>query len=402
MFLKPSFSLYFLVFAVFVKASIVTMELVGIPLLPLVFVISALILTARNVTAGTLNTVNLWSFEGRLLSLFFLFYLTCGLINAGWDQETVSIIYYLITNFLLVQLILLFAHSLEDLENIFLSACLGGAFASLVGIFQYLSALQQYGQNYGLRAAGWWQNSGDFAMILSVVYLISFYFINSESQWRRLVAYFTQCTVLSGIVLSFTRAGLILILLITVLNYRAFLKRIWYSAALVSCGVILLCLATFSDSGGSGIIEKMNFKRLSLSESTKAFDSRLDLAQAGLVVFSQNPLLGTGFGNLLTACGNQLGVEVYPHNIYVSIPAESGIFTLMFYLALLCYMLVRTVNAGPQNDELKSTLKTFLITLMVMGFFSHQLLFEKYIAIILACLPVYCKLNHLEPEKGQK
>lgn len=399
MLFRPSFSLFFLVFAVFAKASFVTMDLVGIPLLPALFVITGLLLTARHVSAGTLNPVNLWSYDGRMLSLFFLFYLVCGLINAGWNQETFSIIYYLVTNFLFIQLILLFSHGLEDLENIFLAACLGGTFASLVGIFQYLSALRSNEQYYGLRAAGWWQNSGDFAMILSIVYLISFYFINSEFKWRRLVAYFTQITVLSGIILSFTRAGLILVLLITILNYRSFFKKIWYPAAIVSCGVIIFCFAAFSDSGGSGIIEKMSFKRLSLPDSSYAFDSRLDLAQAGLVVFSQNPLFGTGFGNLLVACGNQLGVEVYPHNIYVSIPAESGIFSLMFYLSFLVYMLVRTVSTDPLNNNLRTTLKTFLITLVVMGFFSHQLLFEKYIAIILACLPVYYNSTRLKPEK---
>jgi hypothetical protein len=375
------------------------MDLVGIPLLPALFVITGLILTARHVSAGTLNPVNLWSHEGRLLSLFFLFYLVCGLINARWDQETFSIIYYLVTNFLLIQLILLFAHGQEALENIFLAACLGGTFASLAGIFQYLSALRSNELNYGLRAAGWWQNSGDFAMILSIVYLVSFYFINSEFKWRRLVAYLTQITVLSGILLSFTRAGLILVLIITVLNCRTFFKKIWYPAAFALIGAALFCFAAFSNSGGDGIIEKMNFKRLSLTDSSYAFASRLDLVQAGLIVFAHNPLFGTGFGNLLAACGNQLGAEVYPHNIYVSLPAESGIFTIMFYLAFLSYMLVRTVNTGPMDDKLRTTLKTFLITLVVMGFFSHQLLFEKYIAIILACLPVYYNSTHLKPEK---
>ena|GEM_PF-6875416 len=399
MLLKPAFSLYFLVFAVFTRVSLKTMELAGIPVLPVLFAVSGLFLAAWNISAGTLKPANLRSFESRLLSLFFLFYLSCGLINAGWNRDTVSITYYLAANFLLVQLILLFADRLEVLENIFMAACLGGSFAAVVGICQYLASWQHPVQQYGLRAAGWWQNPGDFAMILSVAYLVSFYFVNSRSRLRRLAAYFTQCTVLPGILLSLTRAGLILVLLITALNCRAFLKKNCYPAALAITCFILSCLFFRSEDWWTGIIGKVDFERLAPPHFAGAFENRLDLAGAGLFIFARNPLFGTGFGNLLPACGNQFGTEVYPHNIYVSMTAESGIFTLMYYLVLLCYLLATIAGTCSRNNEMRNTLKNFLIVLAVMGFFNHQLLFEKHIAIFLACIPAFCRLNR--PEAGK-
>ncbi len=104
----------------------------------------------------------------------------------------------------------------------------------------------------------------------------------------------------------------------------------------VVAGVVLIVL-------GFAFTPKANLERLSTigSEvSSGSIGKRAKLWTAGMIVFHQRPLTGTGAATFADAIEPLLGENLAAHNVYVSVLTETGIIGfLIFSLALItCFM----------------------------------------------------------------
>lgn len=66
-----------------------------------------------------------------------------------------------------------------------------------------------------------------------------------------------------------------------------------------------------------------------------SLNTRLYIWEAGLKVYTNNPLFGIGAGAFRTGVEPQLGSAIAPHNVYLSILVEQGIIGLVIFLAIL-------------------------------------------------------------------
>jgi O-antigen ligase len=122
------------------------------------------------------------------------------------------------------------------------------------------------------------------------------------------------------------------------------------------------------------------------AEEDESVDIRADAAARGWQLFKQSPLFGAGLGATTTA-----SFVTGPHNMYVTLMAEQGIFGLALYLSLLFLLaregmrLMRSA-ATRESSDIGRAMLMFALCLAMNGFFSHNILDEAHTMFLMAFL----------------
>jgi O-antigen ligase len=134
-----------------------------------------------------------------------------------------------------------------------------------------------------------------------------------------------------------------------------------------------------------GVLDLSNLQRLAFfshgTATDQSADDRRTIAELGWRYFEEKPLTGHGTGAFRNVPGSEQGT----HNIYIAMMVDHGIIGL-FIVPTLILAVVWGVNrttldiAGP-----------FALFLMMWGFFSHNVLEERY--ILLAATLVACQVT---------
>ena len=107
--------------------------------------------------------------------------------------------------------------------------------------------------------------------------------------------------------------------------------------------------------------------------NTYSISRRLELLEKAWEIFKSAPLFGVGIGHFtkaLSAFGvpSDITLVIQPvHNIFALVASESGVFALIFLLALLIYSFYKTVKTR------RFLLTISLLQLVFLGFFDHYL-----------------------------
>lgn len=147
--------------------------------------------------------------------------------------------------------------------------------------------------------------------------------------------------------------------------------------------LIIIVVVTLVDFTHIKAVENM----LTRTESTGTAHQRLEAWTAGLHMIERNPLLGVGIDEYSNNTRKYYEGYIYataPHNIYVKLFAETGIFTFVLFLFFITTLLIQGFKILANENEiwLFFAFISFLIMGMTLGFFSDKY-FWLFVAIIM-------------------
>ncbi|MEA2527735.1 MAG: hypothetical protein QOF33_2272 [Thermomicrobiales bacterium] len=188
-----------------------------------------------------------------------------------------------------------------------------------------------------------------------------------------------------GILTTFSRAamiGWILVVLLLVVRAGFGVRQ---ARALLVFGAIVVAFI-FSPLWGNvqgsleerGILNLNNLQRLTFFRQgnldDQSAEGRKQVAQVGWRLFGEKPLAGHGTGSFRVIEDLQAGV----HNIYVALLIDHGILGLFIIPSLLLATL------WGANAKTFDVVGPFMLFIAMWGFFSHNVLEERYILLSIA------------------
>jgi O-antigen ligase len=230
-------------------------------------------------------------------------------------------------------------------------------------------------QDWGVAGApGWFGNSGELAIEMSIFVAISVQLIlamwKSWPIWKRYLMLSLPATALVTIVAAASRGGLlgaaaVLMTIVATTKYRV--RGLFYGGTVV----VLLFLITPQEF----------LDRFETAGTDNTSVTRLTYLRRGLEITRDHPYLGIGFGNWLPYYEARYGERGHePHNIFIQAMSELGYTGFLVFIALiLCTFslnwrtrkLLRThlSHAPPAFGRLANGMDAALVGYMVAGFF---------------------------------
>jgi hypothetical protein len=240
-----------------------------------------------------------------------------------------------------------------------------------LNVYEWFSPMA-FSSVYG-RAAGLYQNPNISGGALVLGMLVGLAAV--PRKWREV--YVLAAVV--GVILTVSRGALIGLLVAGLcLPFGGALNRRRLVVALAAgCLMIAAGLQHWRSTGGVELLDNDPelFSRLSVGGSVgdENTESRLSFAAAGLTQFTTHPFAGAGLG----ATHSDDGVGT--HNIYVMHLAEHGVLGIVIVPVLLLLLAHRTWTLG--GNPVVAACAAFVTS---WGFFSHNLLDEFHLLLILA------------------
>jgi O-antigen ligase len=210
---------------------------------------------------------------------------------------------------------------------------------------------------------------------------------------------FYAIVVFLGVFLTFSRGAIFGWVLVMGIFYKTSLVPrkqllIWLASILgvsILFGSALSGIFDLDELQRSGLVTA-NFdnirERLEWLQNPKAeesADARLEVVAIAWKMFGEHPWLGNGLGS--TDNLNNLGIST--HNMYLQFVADHGIIGA-FVLPTLVYVVTRHTQG-----ESRSTAWAFGAFILVWGFFSHNILEERYTLICFSLMAAMGKTSKL-------
>lgn len=296
------------------------------------------------------------------------------------------------------------------------SVLAAGLFMSSVAVFQYLtgtfemrywgfglSAVQNIaGRTSDYRIAGPFGDPNFFAQALVIMLPLAVdRMVKERQRIFALVAGGTALLVILAIIFTFSRGGF-LALAVTLIALAIYYRVPFYRLVLLILviGILTPFLpAQYKDR----LATLVNLTSPDGTYTDVSFQGRTSEYMVGVMMFTDNPLLGVGTGNYKSnylKYSRQLGIDPRneqrsPHSLFIQVAAEEGLFGLFVFGVLLwsAFQSILTANAifkGMQDYE--SAGITASIGISLLGYLTaalfihlaHPRLFWVLIALALA------------------
>lgn len=174
---------------------------------------------------------------------------------------------------------------------------------------------------------------------------------------------------------SFLGLGASLFFMVLFLPRESSRRLLWYISG--AFGLILLVLVTL---GTTGFLEALGERLSSLfMEPTEAAKHRMEAWQAGFMVFSQSPLIGSGLGSFYYTAVEVGSHLRFPHSFFVFIISELGLIGFSLFLLLVYqtgrrFVMLRRNTTDEKTRILVVGIMAALVSILVqMGFRSISL-----------------------------
>lgn len=333
---------------------------------------------------------NLWFLKDKVVQIFLVivlfFHFSSHILERGLGNPfpeldvTAQMLHDLTTRFVFLVFLVNFIRTLRDVKLV-LGVLLGIILVS--GMSGVLNALTGAGFGIGgYRAAADWgistaANANRLAFYCVLGIAISWYY--KQVVHSRLLSMFLNAAIPGlaiGALMTASRSGLLNLFVVFALfamEGRFSVKR---QLNLVFLGAVVFFLASDFLSGTH--VERLgNILPGSSAEMKggRSTERRLSTLIDGSKIVTQNPMLGTGIGNVRWVRFRLFGAEGPPHNSYLWAITEGGIPALVLYLLLFGFSLTNLLQAERKSTNLEIRfiargLRTGLIAFLFFTFFA--------------------------------
>lgn len=299
-----------------------------------------------------------------ILLLLFIFYLTVrSLVGISINIGVLYFVFFVILFF-----------AAKTLDNYFLPTLFitASVTESVIGLLQYCELLHS---PFSDGISGTFDNPAGYAICLAITYPLCF-LILKRGKYELIFGIVSMILIVTGVLLSGSRAGIISIVIVSVTYILASLKRA--KVTYIATSMVLL-MATF--------ISLFFFK-------TDSIYGRLLIWKTSLGLVRENMIFGGGYGSFRTnymslqgeyfannpdSIFSQLADNVsQPFNEYIKLISEFGLVGLLLFILFLGYMIITIKKNNPYL--------LCLISLAVFSLFSYPLSYPYTLVIAAYCI----------------
>ena len=219
---------------------------------------------------------------------------------------------------------------------------------------------------------GFLGDANDFALALNVALPFTFYqFLSEKKKVLKFIFLLFLILFTLGIISTASRGGFITLFIVF---FYLILKSKKKLVGIFS--IVLILISIFFFAPREYWERQMTITSYQQDESAMG---RIHAWEAGAKMFADRPLSGVGVGAYEVAYGVKYGGKsgpwFAPHNTYIQISAETGIFGILFYLGLIFYiykqstLLIKNTREGSYLKSISFGLKGALLAYAVGSFF---------------------------------
>lgn len=322
---------------------------------------------------------------GIFLTLFMVFVLW-NMTTFYWSIDSETTLRFMFTYlqlFLLAWIIWEFGQTDQQLMSLQCAYVLG-AYVSSLALFH---AFLQGNQVTYFRYAAYGFDPNDIALIIALGVPLAWY-VSLLTDNRLMVWLYRSYLPVAffAVTLTASRASFIALMV-------AYCFVLWtYSNLSLLSKAALLLLVVFSGYFLLSLIPDYSWARLSTIGSEIAsgnLNSRLAIWLGGLKAFAHNPLLGIGVGTFPTGVLPYLGVEISPHNLFLSILVGQGLIGIFIFASLITVLVVSAWHL----PQLKFRLCIILLATWMTGIMALGWEHRKPTWFILSLVACLCALG---------
>ncbi len=431
-FLMPELGAYLLIFTGISNLSDLFTES-GLPSLnqPLVALILLCVITNQILRTGRVNfTIHLTRVEWAL-GIFYSILITT--VFVARDRSSANDLINTFTrNLVILYCIIAALNTPKKWKQGIWVAIITAAILSSMGVFQLItgnteftfwglakrSILGQYTDEGVLRYGGPIGESNIWAQTLLAVLFLAIYRIIDEKDLKmKYLAGVASLLIAGAIFYTYSRGAFVTAIII--LFFIALERHVDFRKMLVAVGIGAVFLAFLPQnyiSRLTTLVDIVNPHNQYSVSSDESILGRATVIQVGLTMFAEHPFLGVGVGNYRDQYWDyapKLGLEAgvlstssssttrEPHNLYVELLAETGIFGFMFF-GVFMYVLLKALSNtrdlywAPERYKDRSawiaSIIMVLVSYLVSGLFLHGAFYRyfwMFIAVAMAAFKVF-------------
>lgn len=314
------------------------------------------------------NCKMVFSFYSLGLGLFVLlcFFSRTWALNASFTYEKTSTILQLL---ILTTLLYNYLYREKKGEYLTLVICIAGTSFAVYTIFYYGVSDYFSGLLQGVRMGAEITNVNTIGMATLSSLIISFWYVLYRKRKWWLVAMVVSAITALGSgsrKVIFSLAVSILLMVFLRGNYKRKLQTFLQSIAALGVLYLILQLPIFSTLLDS--VEEMLNGVLGTGETDSSTAVRMQMVQAGLESFKENPVFGIGIGNAAIINKLATGRQTYLHNNYVELLADVGLVGTILFYSIYAFPLPALLRQTSQRRSESILALTLLLVDLVIQF----------------------------------
>lgn len=287
-------------------------------------------------------------------------------------EDSFNDIYFYLKYTILYFLIINMLDSWKDVRNMMWLLTITGVLMFGYGIYLYLFSGITVS---GIRLISLIDDPNSFAIKLIPLVAFSYVLFKTEKIFvLKALSSFALLLVTAAVILTFSRGGilaLLLVLSLIAINEIKTLKSFVLVVGLLSLTLPLLLKEIFV----------FRFSTLSKITGDVSFIQRLKILEGGVAMFLEQPFLGVGVGNFVTHIKDysKILVGLVAHNSYLHVAAELGVIGLTLFLALFIVTIKSLKNSWKRLKGSRLYYYPLGLLFALSGFMVHSLfLSEQY------------------------
>jgi O-antigen ligase len=347
------------------------------------------------------NTLRL----NALIPLYLMLYFSCmSFISTPSYAVSIAHVLKILSAMAIYMLVYNSIQSKEDMNKILWIYLLGSVIPMLFGYYQYITGTGHAwaGQFYAGKRIdsflGEYNAYGEYLSITITAALMLFFQENIKGKRIAILAILGSLAL--SMILSKNRGSWIAL-------YTGFLFASFFYRRKIKLWSIILVTIILAAAFGGAIYER--FQELhqlsSFGNPQDTLQGRLHGWAALLPIALDKPFFGHGVGAIVLIAKKHLQITFAPHNDYLRLSVEIGIFGMLFYLFFLLAELVRSIlNIRRKSENWRINYPMFIavIYFIIISFFQNIIYNVTVFPMFLGLLGLTHKYNFLSQHDVQK